>query len=103
MDAWRALLDPPDVPRGRPELDLIPAQVYQFGNLQAVPIGHKHRLSWPSVARGYWAPRRESAFCGFDGRETLEFLFQNFYRPRGNDGGLAPLLIELHLLEEKRL
>jgi hypothetical protein len=40
---------------------------------------------------------------GFAGRETLEFLFQNFYRPRGNDGGLAPLRIELHLLEEKRL
>jgi hypothetical protein len=44
-----------------------------------------------------------TAFCGFDGRETLEFSFKNFYRPRGNDGGLAPLRIELHLLEEKRL
>jgi hypothetical protein len=41
MCAGRALLDPTDVQGGRPEVDLIPAQVNQFGRPQAVPIGHQ--------------------------------------------------------------
>ncbi len=41
MGAWRALLDPADVQRGRAELHLIPAQVHQLGGPQAVPVGHQ--------------------------------------------------------------
>ena len=41
MRAGRALLDPADVQGGRGELDLVPAQVHQFGSAQAVPVGHQ--------------------------------------------------------------
>src|ERR1700687_4549554 len=44
MGAWGALLDPADVQGGRPEVDLVPPQVDQLGDPQAVPIRHKdHR------------------------------------------------------------
>ena len=47
MGAGRALLDPADVQRGRPEVHLIPAQVHQLGGPQAVPVGHKDHRGVP--------------------------------------------------------
>ena len=47
MGTGRALLDPADVQRGRPELHLIPAQVHQLGDAQAVPIGHEDHRGVP--------------------------------------------------------
>ena len=41
MVARRALLDPADMQSCRGELHLIPAQVHQFGDAQAMPVGHK--------------------------------------------------------------
>ena len=41
MRARRAPLDPADVQRGRPEVHLIPSQVYKLRSPQAVPVGHK--------------------------------------------------------------
>ena len=41
MRAWGTLLDPADVQRGRSEVDLIPSQVHEFRNPQAVAIGHQ--------------------------------------------------------------
>ena len=55
MSAWGALLKPTDVQRGRPEVHLIPAQVYQLGNPQAVSVGHEDHGGIPvavAVARG---------------------------------------------------
>ena len=37
--ARRAVLDPPDVEDGGPELDLVPSQVAQLGRSQAMPEG----------------------------------------------------------------
>ena len=55
MSAWGALLKPTDVQRGRPEVHLIPAQVYQLGNPQAVSVGqedHRGIQEAVAVARG---------------------------------------------------
>jgi hypothetical protein len=41
MGAWGALLDPADVQRPGGEVDLVPAQVHQFGRPKAVPVGCK--------------------------------------------------------------
>jgi len=41
MGAWCPLLDPADMQSCRGELHLIPAQVHQFGDAQAMPVGHK--------------------------------------------------------------
>jgi len=38
MRAWGALRNSPDVQRGRPEVDLLPPQIHQLGDPQAVPI-----------------------------------------------------------------
>ena len=43
----RALLDPADVQRSRPEVHLIPPQVYKLRSPQAVPIGHEDHGSVP--------------------------------------------------------
>jgi hypothetical protein len=54
MNAGRALLDSTDVQRGRPKVHLIPAQVHQLGNPQAVPVGHQDHRGIPvavAVAR----------------------------------------------------
>ena len=47
MGAGSALLDPADVQRSRSELDLIPAQVHQFGGAQTVPVGNQNHRSVP--------------------------------------------------------
>ena len=41
MGAGSALFDPADVQVSRFELDLIPAQVHEFGSTQAVAVGHE--------------------------------------------------------------
>ena len=41
MGTRRALLDPADVQVGCSKIDLVPAQVHQFGHPQAVPVSHK--------------------------------------------------------------
>jgi hypothetical protein len=41
MGAWGALFDPADVQISRFELDLIPAQVHEFGSTQAVAVSHE--------------------------------------------------------------
>jgi hypothetical protein len=43
MRAGRALLDPADVQGGRSEVNLLPAQVNQFGHSQAVPVAYQDR------------------------------------------------------------
>ena len=55
MGAGAALFDPADVEGGRGEVDLIPAQVDQFGCPEAVAIGHQDHRGIPvapSVALG---------------------------------------------------
>ena len=55
MGAWGALLDPADVQGGGGELHLIPAQVHQFGDTQAVPESHENHHGVavaPAVALG---------------------------------------------------
>jgi hypothetical protein len=55
MGAGRALFDPADVQRRRPELHLIPPKVHQLGNPQPVPVGHQNHRGIPmapAVARG---------------------------------------------------
>src|ERR1035437_4529041 len=47
MGAGSALLDPADVQRSRSELDLIAAQVHQFGGAQPVPVGNQNHRSVP--------------------------------------------------------
>ena len=41
MGAWGALLDPADVQGGRAEVHLIPAQVHQLGDAEAMPVAHQ--------------------------------------------------------------
>ena len=55
MGAGRALLDPADVQRRRPEVHLVPPQVHQLGRPQAMPVGHKDHRGVPvapAVSRG---------------------------------------------------
>jgi hypothetical protein len=40
MGAGSALFDPADVQVGCLEVDLVPAQVHEFGSTQAVAVGH---------------------------------------------------------------
>jgi hypothetical protein len=73
MGAWAALLNPTDVQRGRPDVDLIPSQVHQFGNPQAVPVGYQNHRGVPVAVA---IPRR-----GVD--EPLDLcLGQVFPRPQ---------------------
>jgi hypothetical protein len=53
MGAWRALLDPADVQGGRPEVHLIPAQLHQFGNPEAVPVGHEDHRRVPMTVAAF--------------------------------------------------
>ena len=41
MGAGRPLLDPADVQGGRAEVHLIPAQVHQLGDAEAMPVAHQ--------------------------------------------------------------
>jgi hypothetical protein len=58
MGAGRALLDPTNVQGGRPELDLIPAQVNQLARPQAMPVGHQDGSWWrrSGPSRCGWLP-----------------------------------------------
>ena len=47
MRARRALLDPADVKRGRPEVHLGPLQVHKLRSPQAVPVGYKDHRGVP--------------------------------------------------------
>jgi hypothetical protein len=47
MSAGRALFDPADVQGCGFKVDLIPAQIDQFGRSQAMPIGHEQHGGVP--------------------------------------------------------
>jgi len=47
VGAWGAAFDPADMQRGRPEVHLVPPQVYKLRSTEAVPIGHKDHSDVP--------------------------------------------------------
>jgi hypothetical protein len=56
VGAGGALFDPADVQRGRPEVDLIPAQVEQLGHSQPMAVGdedHGGVAMAPAVVFGF--------------------------------------------------
>ena len=75
MGAGSALFDPADVQVSRSELDLIPAQVHEFGSTQAVAVGHEDHggvAVAPAVSRWRLSsaarPRPRSGTRGCAGR-----------------------------------
>ena len=64
MGAGGALFDPADVQGAGGELHLIPAQVYQFGDTQAVPISHEDHGGVPVAPPIAFGGRQQALHFG---------------------------------------